>query len=79
MPAWVQTVTVGSDEQASSLKSEYLDARFGQAMAEFLALTAFMLAAGLIALLLADSDDDNGGGGLREPVLIPIPVRDQRR
>ena len=48
-------------------------------MAEFLALTAFMLAAGLIALLLADSDDDNGGGGLREPVLIPIPVRDQHR
>jgi hypothetical protein len=48
-------------------------------MAEILALTAFMLAASLILLLLADSDDDNGGGGLREPVLIPIPVRDQRR
>jgi len=47
-------------------------------MAEILALTAFMLAASLILLLLADSDDDNGGGGLREPVLIPIPVRDQR-
>ena len=48
-------------------------------MAEILALTAFMVAASLILLLLADSDDDNGGGGLREPVLIPIPVRDQRR
>ena len=48
-------------------------------MAEILALTAFMLAASLILLLLTDSDDDNGGGGLREPVLIPIPVRDQRR
>ena len=48
-------------------------------MAEILALTAFMLAVSLILLLLADSDDDNGGGGLREPVLIPIPVRDQRR
>ena len=48
-------------------------------MAEILALTALILAGSLILLLLADSDDDNGGGGLREPVLIPIPVRDQRR
>ena len=48
-------------------------------MAEILALTALILAGSLILLLLADSDDDNGGGGLREPVLIPIPIRDQRR
>ena len=48
-------------------------------MAEILALTALILAGSLILLLLADSDDDNGGGGLREPVLIPTPIRDQRR
>ena len=48
-------------------------------MAEILALTALILAGSLILLLLADSDDDNDGGGLREPVLIPIPIRDQRR
>jgi hypothetical protein len=28
---------------------------------------------------LQDSDDDNSGGGLREPVLIPVRVRDQQR
>ena len=28
---------------------------------------------------LADSDDDNGGGGLRQPVLVPIPVRHHQR
>jgi hypothetical protein len=70
---------VDSVQQAKPTKPDYLDSRFGEAMAEILALTAFMLAASLILLLLADSDDDNGGGGLREPVLIPIPVRDQRR
>ena len=48
-------------------------------MAEPLTLVAVLMAASLLLLLLADSDDDNGGGGLREPVLIPIRVRDQRR
>ena len=48
-------------------------------MAEPIALVALLLVASLLLWLLADSDDDNGGGGLREPVLIPIPVRDQRR
>ena len=49
------------------------------AMAEPLTLVAVLMAASLLLWLLADSDDDNGGGGLREPVLIPIRVRDQRR
>ena len=48
-------------------------------MAEPLTLVAVLIAASLLLWLLADSDDDNGGGGLREPVLIPIRVRDQRR
>ena len=49
------------------------------AMAEPLTLVAILIAASLLLWLLADSDDDNGGGGLREPVLIPIRVRDQQR
>ena len=48
-------------------------------MAEPITLVAFLLVTSLLLWLLADSDDDNSGGGLREPVLIPIPVRDQRR
>ena len=48
-------------------------------MAEPITLVALLLMASLLLWLLANSDDDNGGGGLREPVLIPIPVRDQRR
>ena len=48
-------------------------------MAEPITLVALLLVASLLLWLLADSDDDNGGGGLREPVLIPIPVRDQSR
>ena len=48
-------------------------------MAEPITLVALLLMASLLLWLLADSDDDNGGGGLREPVLIPIPFRDQRR
>ena len=47
-------------------------------MAESVALMVLFLTSFLVWLLL-DSDDDNGGGGLRQPVLIPIPVRDQRR
>ena len=46
-------------------------------MAEPITLAAFLIAASLLLWLLADSDDDNGGGGLRQPVLIPIRVRDQ--
>ena len=49
------------------------------AMAEPISLAAVLIAASLLLWLLADSDDDNGGGGLRQPVLIPIRVRDQDR
>ncbi len=48
-------------------------------MVEPVVLIALFLTASLLIWLLADSDDDNGGGGLREPVLIPIPVRENRR
>ena len=48
-------------------------------MAQPITLVALLLVASLLLWLLADSDDDNGGGGLREPLLIPIPIRDQRR
>ena len=48
-------------------------------MAEPVTLVALLMVATLLLWLLADSDDDNSGGGLREPVLIPIPVRDQHR
>ena len=47
-------------------------------MAEPLALVALLMIVSLL-LLLQDSDDDNSGGGLRQPVLIPIRVRDQQR
>ena len=48
-------------------------------MAEPITLAAVLIAASLLLWLLADSDDDNGGGGLRQPVLIPIRVRDRER
>ena len=48
-------------------------------MAEPITLAAVLIVASLLLWLLADSDDDNGGGGLRQPVLIPIRVRDQER
>jgi len=44
-------------------------------MAEPITLLALLVTVGLL-LLLQDSDDDNSGGGLREPVLIPVRVRD---
>ena len=47
-------------------------------MAEPITLLALLVIIGLL-LLLQDSDDDNSGGGLREPVLIPVRVRDQQR
>ena len=47
-------------------------------MAELITLLALLVIVGLL-LLLQDSDDDNSGGGLREPVLIPVRVRDQQR
>ncbi|MBL6802655.1 MAG: hypothetical protein O2972_04865 [Cyanobacteria bacterium] len=48
-------------------------------MAEPITLALLLLVVSLLLLLLQDSDDDNSGGGLRQPVLVPIPVRDQRR
>ena len=48
-------------------------------MAEPITLALLLLVVSLLLLLLQDSDDDNSGGGLRQPVLLPIPVRDQRR
>ena len=47
-------------------------------MAEPITLLALIVIVGLL-LLLQDSDDDNSGGGLREPVMIPVRVRDQHR
>ena len=44
-------------------------------MVEPLLLIAVFVLASLLLWLLADSDDDNGGGGLRQPALVPIPVR----
>ena len=49
------------------------------AMAESITLAAVLFAASLLLWLLADSDDDNGGGGLRQPVMVPIRVRDHQR
>ena len=46
-------------------------------MAEPITLLALLVIVCLL-LLLQDSDDDNSGGGLREPVLIPVRVRDQQ-
>ena len=48
-------------------------------MAEPITLAAVLIAASLLLWFLADSDDDNGGGGLRQPVLIPVRIRDQER
>ena len=47
-------------------------------MAEPLTLVALVVIVSLL-LLLQDSDDDNSGGGLRQPVLIPVRVREQQR
>ena len=34
---------------------------------------------GLALWMVADSDDDDRSGGLRQPVLVPVPVRSQYR
>ena len=46
-------------------------------MAEPLTLVALLVIVSLLLLLL-DSDDDNSSGGLRQPVLIPVRVREQQ-
>ncbi len=49
-------------------------------MLELLAgISVFAIICMLAFLLIAGSDDDNSGGGLMEPVLQPIPTRDQNR
>ena len=48
-------------------------------MVEPLLLGTVFVLASLLLWLLADSDDDNGGGGLRQPALVPIPVRHHQR
>jgi len=48
-------------------------------MAEPLVLVSLLLVTSFLLWLLADSDDDNSGGGLRQPVLVPIPVRRNQR
>ena len=48
-------------------------------MVEPLLLGTVFVLASLLLWLMADSDDDNGGGGLRQPVLVPIPVRHHQR
>ncbi|MED5320136.1 MAG: hypothetical protein VYC94_00995 [Cyanobacteriota bacterium] len=48
-------------------------------MVEPLLLGTVFVLASLLLWLLAGSDDDNGGDGLRQPVLVPIPVRHHQR
>ena len=48
-------------------------------MVELSLLGTVFLLAGLLLWLSADSDDDDSSGGLHQPVLVPVPVRHQRR
>ena len=48
-------------------------------MVEPLLLGTVFVLTSLLLWLMANSDDDNGGGGLRQPVLVPIPVRHNQR
>jgi len=45
-------------------------------MIELTVLIAVTTLAMITFWLLTDSDDDNRGGGLKEPVLIPIQLRE---
>jgi hypothetical protein len=49
------------------------------AMLELSLLGTVFLIVGLALWMGADSDDDDRSGGLRQPVLVPIPVRQQYR
>ena len=49
------------------------------AMLELSLLGTVFLIVGLALWMVADSDDDDRSGGLRQPVLVPIPVRQQYR
>ena len=48
-------------------------------MLELSLLGTVFLIVGLALWMVADSDDDDRSGGLRQPVLVPIPVRSQDR
>ena len=49
------------------------------AMLELSLLGTVFLILGLALWMGTDSDDDDRSGGLRQPVLVPIPVRQQYR
>ena len=62
-------------EQAQAKKADYCQCMQDTLMAEPLVLVSILLVTSFLMWLLADSDDDYSGGGLRQPVLVPIPVR----
>lgn len=66
-------------EQAQAKKADYYQRMQDTLMAEPLVLVSLLLVTSFLLWLLADSDDDNSGGGLRQPVLVPIPVRRNQR
>ena len=49
------------------------------AMLELSLLGTVFLLVGIALWMVADSDDDDRSGGLRQPVLVPVPVRSQYR
>ena len=48
-------------------------------MLELSLLGTVFLLVGSALWIVANSDDDDRSGGLRQPVLVPIPVRSQYR
>ena len=62
-------------EQARGKKADYRARMQDTLMVEPFVLVSLLLITSFLLWLLADSDDDNSGGGLRQPVLVPIPVR----
>ena len=44
-------------------------------MLELSLLGSVFLLVGIALWMVTDSDDDDRSGGLRQPVLVPIPVR----
>ena len=48
-------------------------------MLELSLLGSVFLLIGLALWMVADSDDDDRSGRLRQPVLVPVPVRSQYR
>ena len=48
-------------------------------MLELSLLGTVFLLVGIALWMVADSDDDDRSGGLRQPALVPVPVRSQYR